>query len=110
MPSVFQTTPPHPALKARTTLYSLSVGGAEASQNGFGLLMPTKFVARFAMSASHQRGMNVLGGVTTFRHRRHCQVVATRRAVAPGPDLRRARPPRARHRDLSALERQTLRH
>src|SRR5262245_7117811 len=49
-PSVFHTTPPQPALKARTTLYSLSVGGAEASQNGFGDLMPTKLVRRSAMS------------------------------------------------------------
>ena len=48
-PSVFHTTPPQPALKARTTLYSLSVGGAEASQNGFGDLMPTKLVRRSAM-------------------------------------------------------------
>ncbi len=40
--------PPQPALKARTTLYSLSVGGAEASQNGFGERMPTKVVRRSA--------------------------------------------------------------
>src|SRR5258708_2573790 len=51
-PSVFHTTPPQPALKARTTLYSLSVGGAEASQNGFGDLMPTKLVRRSATNAS----------------------------------------------------------
>src|ERR1700690_1551545 len=48
-PSVFQTTPPQPASKARATLYSLSVGGAEASQNGFGLGMPAKVVRRAAM-------------------------------------------------------------
>src|SRR6185369_3183778 len=48
-PRVFHTTPPQPALKARTTLYSLSVGGAEASQNGFGDLMPTKSVLRSAI-------------------------------------------------------------
>ena len=35
-PRVFQTTPPQPASKARRTLYSLSVGGAEANQNGLG--------------------------------------------------------------------------
>src|SRR5262245_10305612 len=51
-PSVFHTTPPQPALKARTTLYSLSVGGAEASQNGLGDLMPTNSVRRSAMAAS----------------------------------------------------------
>src|SRR6478672_10221173 len=49
-PSVFHTTPPQPALKARTTLYSLSVGGAEASQNGLGDLMPMKFERRSAMA------------------------------------------------------------
>src|SRR5215469_18625206 len=51
-PSVFHTTPPQPALKARTTLYSLSVGGAEASQNGLGDLMPTNSVRRSAMARS----------------------------------------------------------
>jgi hypothetical protein len=50
-PKVFQTTPPHPASKARRTLYSLSVGGAEASQNGFGDLMPMKSVDRLAMAS-----------------------------------------------------------
>src|SRR6185295_9854700 len=48
-PSVFHTTPPQPALKARTTLYSLSVGGAEASQNGLGDLMPANSLRRSAI-------------------------------------------------------------
>src|SRR5689334_9543005 len=48
-PTVFHTAPPQPASKARTTLYALSVGGAEASQNGLGLLMPTKLLVRSAM-------------------------------------------------------------
>ena len=52
-PSVFQTTPPQPASKARRTLYSLSVGGAEASQNGFGERMPTKSQRRSAIGVSH---------------------------------------------------------
>ena len=30
-------------------MYSLSVGGADASQNGFGLVMPTKLVGRLVM-------------------------------------------------------------
>src|SRR6056297_2460251 len=51
-PRVFQTTPPQPASNARRTLYSLSVGGADASQNGFGDLMPTKSDLRSAMSVS----------------------------------------------------------
>ena len=42
MPNVFQTTPPQPASRARITLYFLSVGGALASQNGLGDLMPRK--------------------------------------------------------------------
>ena len=54
-PSVFHTTPPQPALKARTTLYSLSVGGAEASQNGFGDLMPTNSDLRSAIGTSYAR-------------------------------------------------------
>ena len=42
-PSVFQTTPPQPARTARwTALYSLVGRRREASQNGFGLWMPTK--------------------------------------------------------------------
>jgi len=41
-PKVFQTTPPQPASKARTTFVFLSVGGALASQKGFGDLMPRK--------------------------------------------------------------------
>src|SRR5688500_10982967 len=49
-PSVFQTTPPHPASKALNTLYCLSVGGALANQYGFGDLMPRKFVERSAMN------------------------------------------------------------
>src|SRR5262249_24070251 len=48
-------TPPQPALKARTTLYSLSVGGAEASQNGLGDLMPTNSVLRSAICHALQR-------------------------------------------------------
>ena len=51
-PSVFQTTPPQPASKARRTLYSLSVGGAEASQKGFGDLTPAMSQRRSAMLAS----------------------------------------------------------
>src|SRR6202522_480670 len=54
-PRVFHTTPPHPALKARMTLYALSVGGAEASQNGFGDRMPAKVVRRCAMAYAPAR-------------------------------------------------------
>ena len=48
-PRVFHTTPPQPASKALRTLYSLSVGGAEASQNGFGDEIPQKFEVKSAI-------------------------------------------------------------
>src|SRR5258708_16231902 len=89
-PSVFHTTPPQPALKARTTLYSLSVGGAEASQNGFGDVMPAKLERRSAMLLSpvsaveiavdRQRGdLAILDGA----HRQ----IRPGHAIAPGPDI-----------------------
>ena len=52
-PRVFQTTPPQPASKARRTLYSLSVGGAEASQNGLGDFIPQKLLAKSAIIFLH---------------------------------------------------------
>src|SRR3954468_10964554 len=44
-PIVFVTTPPHPASKARMMLLSDSVGGAEASRNGFSNRRPVKVTA-----------------------------------------------------------------
>src|SRR3954452_401267 len=51
-PSVFQTAPPQPASNARRTWYSELVGGAEASQNGFGALTPQNSTARSIMKKS----------------------------------------------------------
>src|SRR5579859_4321830 len=49
-PSVFQTAPPQPASKARMTWSPQLAGGPEASQKGFGHLMPpAKMVERSAM-------------------------------------------------------------
>src|SRR3954452_6853840 len=48
-PSVFQTAPPQPASKARRTWYSELVGGAEASQKGFGALTPQNSTVRSTM-------------------------------------------------------------
>src|SRR5439155_2224107 len=45
-PSVFQTAPPQPASKARSTIDPIFVGGALASQNGFGDLIPAKLEVR----------------------------------------------------------------
>src|SRR5215831_21097434 len=47
-PIVFVTTPPHPASNARMMLFSDSVGGAEASRNGFSKRKPVKVVASMA--------------------------------------------------------------
>jgi hypothetical protein len=52
LPSVFQTAPPQPASKARMTWSPVLVGGAEASQKGFGDLMPQKSMDRSAMTTS----------------------------------------------------------
>ena len=41
---VFTTTPPQPASKARMMLESDSVGGADASRNGFSNSMPVNRV------------------------------------------------------------------
>src|SRR3546814_15871833 len=60
-PRVFHTTPPQPALKARTTLYSLSVGGAEASQKGLGDFTPAISQRRSAMTVlPHPHWRNTL--------------------------------------------------
>ena len=46
------TTPPQPASKARMMLLSDSVGGADASRNGFSNRMPVKTVDRSATGRS----------------------------------------------------------
>src|ERR1043166_8305783 len=89
-PSVFQTTPPQPALKARTTLYSLSVGGAEASQNGFGDLMPTKLVLRSAMAVPPEHAVDRMRRELAVLHALHRQIRAAGDAIAAGPDFRHA--------------------
>ena len=47
-PIVLVTTPPQPASKARMMLLSDSVGGADASRNGFSKRMPVNTVDRSA--------------------------------------------------------------
>src|SRR5208282_6715580 len=53
---VFQTAPPHPASNARCTCMPELLGGAEASQNGFGERIPAKLMLRSAMC--HQPFVN----------------------------------------------------
>src|SRR6266404_3086794 len=48
-PMVLVTTPPQPASKARMMLASDSVGGAEASMNGFSNLSPVNTVDKSAL-------------------------------------------------------------
>src|SRR5215510_157706 len=110
-PSVFHTTPPQPALKARTTLYSLSVGGAEASQNGFGDLMPTKLVRRSAMSVlpsslfrAAQSAVDGVGGDLAVLDALHGQVGAAGDAVTAGPDVGERGLHLLVHRDLAVGE------
>ncbi len=55
LPSVFHTAPPQPASKARITCSPEFVGGALASQNGLGLLIPARFVERSGMRGSVAR-------------------------------------------------------
>ncbi len=55
-PSVFHTAPPQPASKARMTCSPELVGGALASQNGLGLLMPAKSIERSAMAWGSKDG------------------------------------------------------
>src|SRR4051812_2984007 len=50
LPSVFHTAPPHPASNARITCSPELAGGADASQNGFGLLIPHISIERSAIA------------------------------------------------------------
>src|SRR5579871_5379389 len=62
---VFHTAPPQPASKARMTCSPVLVGGAEASQKGFGEAMPAKFTARLtsgigSLQLAHHRQSGTL--------------------------------------------------
>src|ERR1035437_804954 len=65
---VFHTAPPQPASKALWICAPELVGGAEASQNGLGDLMPAKLIRRSAMlfhlarRGRRQLLMDCLGG------------------------------------------------
>src|SRR5262245_46575241 len=54
-PSVFHTAPPQPMSNARMICSPVFVGGALASQNGLGLLMPANEMERSAMGDPLQR-------------------------------------------------------
>src|SRR5829696_4080669 len=52
MPIVFVTTPPHPASNAWRMLLSDSVGGADASMNGFSNRIPVNDTDRSALNVA----------------------------------------------------------
>src|SRR5215472_18007190 len=65
-PSVFHTAPPQPMSNARMICSPVFVGGALASQNGLGLLMPANEIDRSAMGdspAAAGQGLAGPGGV-----------------------------------------------
>src|SRR5580658_9545805 len=105
---VFHTAPPHPASKARITCSPVFVGGAEASQNGFGDTMPAKFTARLT---SDMRCLQ------SARHRERCPLAicygihnfaAAIHAISTGKIFRIRRLPRlAIDHQSSAIERHT---
>src|SRR5882724_127322 len=68
-PIVFHTAPPQPASNARCTCMPVLLGGAEASQNGFGERMPAKLILRSAIG--HQPFMNGPSGQLSVLHRHH---------------------------------------
>src|SRR5947208_16445887 len=87
-PSVFHTTPPQPARKARSTLVLRSVGGAEASQNGLGDLTPTKLVRRSTIYfPSPQRRDDRARRALAVLDRAHGQIEPAGDAIAARPDF-----------------------
>src|SRR6185295_7994105 len=59
-PIVFVTTPPHPASKARMMLLSDSVGGAEASRNGFSKCSPVNVTPNWVAMVLPPSGKTLL--------------------------------------------------
>src|SRR5215472_2011771 len=69
-PIVFHTAPPQPASNARITCSPLLAGGADASQKGFGLLMPAKSMLRSAMLRYLELGITSTSLVESSAQRR----------------------------------------
>src|ERR1700693_1782709 len=71
-PMVFQTAPPQPASKARMICSPQLVGGAEASQKGFGeLMLPAKLRMRMSGMGHLRRLQNRKGGALAAGYRVH---------------------------------------
>src|SRR4051812_14271975 len=98
---VFHTAPPQPCSKARCTWAPEFVGGAEASQNGFGDLIPAKLMLRSAMCCHLHRAeplMNCRGPNLPVlrRHDGRCGTFYAH-AIAPGVNARHTRLQRSVH-------------
>src|SRR5215471_10612553 len=65
-PSVFHTAPPQPMSNARMIWSPVFVGGALASQNGLGLLMPANEMDRSAMGGSGLIGSGARGPAVAY--------------------------------------------
>ena len=86
---VFQTAPPHPASKARCTCIPELLGGAEASQKGFGERMPAKLMLRSA--TCHQPFMNRMCGEFAILNGHHGgSSAASANTIASGVDTGQA--------------------
>src|SRR5260370_30995549 len=84
---VFHTAPPQPASNARCTCMPELLGGAEASQNGFGERIPAKSILRSAMR--HQPFMNRTRSQFPVLHGHHGRGSPPRAdAVSPGINAR----------------------
>src|SRR5882762_2764231 len=73
---VFHTAPPQPASNARCTCIPELLGGAEASQKGFGERIPAKLMLRSA--TGHQPFMNRSRREFAVLYRHHSRGCASR--------------------------------
>src|SRR5579862_2955046 len=98
-PMVFQTTPPQPASNARCACFAVFDGGPDATQNGFGDLMPAKLTDKSAMRGSVVRArehrVDAPRRAFAVGHRMHHLVPAVR-AIAARKHTRQVRPARRR--------------
>src|SRR5947208_11939808 len=86
---VFQTAPPQPASKARCTCVPELLGGAEASQKGFGERIPAKLMLRSA--TCHQPFVNRAGGKLAVLHSHDGRgSSASANAISSGVNIRQA--------------------
>src|SRR3984885_2810450 len=105
-----QNRPPQPARNAASTLTLRSVGGAEASQNGFGDLTPRKLVRRSAIGSSlsgarcAKRSRDRARRLFAILDGAHRQVLAAVDAIPAGPHALKRRAALGIDDDASVLD------